>query len=277
MTTLAPTAPAFTELDNRRAGTGFGHVLRSEWTKVWSLRSTFWTLLGLVTLTIGLSTLAAWGQTSSLKHMSPGDLAAQDPTNMAMSGLILGQLAIAVLGVLVVCSEYSTGGIKVTFTAVPDRMRVLAAKGVVLAAIATVVGMITAFGAFFAAMPFWAHYDMPAHLGDPGVLRAVLGGGLYVLASGMFGLAIGSVIRHTAGAITTVVGLLFVAPGLTELLPGEWGDQIAKHFTSNAGQRITEVVHSTSQLHPWPGYLTFTLWWVIPLALGAWLIKRRDA
>ena len=132
-----------------------------------------------------------------------------------MGGLILGQLAIAVLGVLMVCSEYSTGGIKVTFTAVPDRMRVLLAKGVVLAAISTVVGMITAFGAFFAAMPFWAHQGLAAHLGDPGVLRAVLGGGLYVLASGMLGFAIGAVIRHTAGAITTVVGLLFVAPPLT--------------------------------------------------------------
>jgi ABC-2 type transport system permease protein len=277
MTTLAPTAPAFTPADDRRSGTRLTHVLRSEWTKVWSLRSTLWTLVALVTLTIGLATLASWGQTNNLDKMSPQDLARMDPTNFAMGGLIVGQLAIAVLGVLVVCSEYSTGGVKVTFTAVPNRLRVLFAKGLVLAAISLVVGMITAFGAFFAAMPFWANHGMAAHLGDPGVLRAVLGGGLYVLASGMFGFAIGTVIRHTAGAITTVVGLLFVVPGLTTLLPGTWGDQIAKHFTSNAGQRITEVVHSSGQLHPWPGYLTFTLWWVIPLLLGAWLIKRRDA
>jgi ABC-2 type transport system permease protein len=156
-------------------------------------------------------------------------------------------------------------------------MRVMTAKGIVLAVISVVVGMITAFGAFYATMPFWANHGLAAHIADPGVLRAILGGGLYVLASAMFGFALGSIIRHTAGAITAVVGLLFVAPPLVTLLPGDWGNTISTHFLSNAGQRITEVVHTPGQLGPWGGYLTLTVEWIAPLIIGAWLIRRRDA
>jgi ABC-2 type transport system permease protein len=93
----------------------------------------------------------------------------------------------------------------------------------------------------------------------------------------MFGFAMGAVIRNTAGAITATVGLLFVAPTLVNVLPGDWGHQIAMHFTSNAGEHITEVLSAPGQLGPWGGYLTYTLEWMIPLLLGAWLIRRRDA
>jgi ABC-2 type transport system permease protein len=275
MTTLTANRPV--QLDDRRVGTGLGHVIRSEWTKLMSLRSTWWTLITLVVVTIGTSTLFAWGASTHLSDMSPADRASLDVTSNAMAGLAFGQLAIAVLGVLLISSEYSTGGIRATLTAVPNRMRVLAAKGIVFAAVATVVGMITAFGAYFASMPFWTAHHLETHLSDPHVLRAVLGGGLYVLASGMFGVALGAVIRHTAGAITAVVGLLFVAPPLTQLLPGDWGHWVRIHFTSNAGQQITSVLPSDSQLTPWVGYLTLTVWWIVPLIVGAWLIKRRDA
>jgi hypothetical protein len=273
--TLIPVRPA--EIDDRRTGTGLAHVVRSEWTKLMSLRSTWWTLLSLVVVTIGTSTLIAWGASSHLAEMGVRDRATLDVTSNAMAGLVFGQLAIAVLGVLIVCSEYSTGGIRATFTAVPQRLRVLAAKGIVFAVVATVVGMVTAFGAFFASMLFWAHHHMATSLSDPTVLRAVLGGGLYVLASGLLGFALGAIIRHTAGAITAAVGLLFVAPPLTQLLPGDWGHRVSKHFTSNAGQHITDVLHLPGVMAPWTGYLTMTLWWVVPMVLGAWLIRRRDA
>jgi hypothetical protein len=194
-----------------------------------------------------------------------------------MGGLSLGQLAIAVLGVLIITTEYSTGGIKTTLTAVPNRLRVLLAKGIVFAVIAAVVGMITTFGAFYVSMPFWAHQHLAVSLGDPGVLRAVVGGGLYVLASGMFGFALGAVIRHTAGAITAAVALLLVVPPLTNLLPGTWGDKVTEYFTSNAGSRIASVVDVPNQVTPWVGYLTITLWWVVPLLFGAWLMRTRDA
>jgi ABC-2 type transport system permease protein len=272
---LVPVRPA--DIDDRRTGTGLAHVVRSEWTKLMSLRSTWWTLLSLVVVTIGTSTLLAWGASSNLNKMSAQDLASLDVTSNSMAGLAFGQLAIAVLGVLIVCSEYSTGGIRSTFTAVPQRLRVLAAKGIVFSVVATVVGAVTAFGAFFASMLFWSRHHMATSLSDPTVLRAVLGGGLYVLASGLLGFALGAIIRHTAGAITAAVGLLFVAPPLTQLLPGDWGRWVSKHFTSNAGQHIADVLHLPGVMAPWTGYLTMTLWWVVPMILGAWLIRRRDA
>lgn len=275
MTTLTATRPV--QIDDRRTGTGLGHVVRSEWTKLRGLRSTWWTLLTLVVVTIGVSTLLAWLTSANLDKMSPADRASLDVTSNSMAGLVFGQLAIAVLGVMVVCSEYSTGSIRTTFTAVPNRTRVLAAKAIVFAGIATVVGMITAFGAYFASMAFWANHDLATNLSQPHVLRAVLGGGLYVLASGMLGFALGTIIRHTAGAITAVVGLLFVAPPITQALPGGWGHAIRTHFTSNAGQTITSVLPSDSQLTPWVGYLTFTIEWVVPLLIGVWLVRRRDA
>ncbi|HKD97797.1 MAG TPA: ABC transporter permease subunit [Micromonosporaceae bacterium] len=266
-----------TTTDLSRARSRFPQVLRSEWTKVWSVRSTMWTLLSLVVVTMGFSALFAWGQTSNLHRLSAQELATVDPTNTAMAGLAFGQLAIAVLGVMIISSEYSTGGIRTTLTAVPDRLRVLAAKWLVFGILAWVVGTITAFGAFFVAMPFWAHYDRAVSLGDPGVLRAVLGGGLIALASGMLGFALGTLLRHTAGAITAAVALLFVIPPLTNLLPGSWGNAIAIRFTTNASQNISAVVHQPGQLTPWVGYAWMTLEWVVPVLLGAYLMRRRDA
>jgi len=270
-----PTAPASRRFDHARAS--FANVIRSEWTKIWSVRSTPWTLLILVVSTVGFGVLASWGTASNFSHLNAHDRATFDATYTTMAGLTLGQLAIAVLGVLVVTTEYSTGGIKSTLTAVPNRMRVLAAKGVVFAIIATVVGMITAFVAFFVSAPIWAHYNLAVHLNDPGVLRAVIGSGLYVLASGLFGFALGAILRHTAGAITAAVGLLLVVPPLTQLLPGTWGHDITKVFTSNAGSMIATTIPQDNRLGPWAGYFAMTIWWLVPLAIGAYLMRRRDA
>jgi ABC-2 type transport system permease protein len=252
-------------------------VIRSEWTKLWSLRSTWWTLLIAFVVTIGFATLLAWGASSNVDKMSAEDRATLDVTNLAMAGVAFGQLAFAVLGALTVAGEYSTGGIKATFVAVPNRLRVLLAKVLVFSVVAWVVGTAAAFVSFFVAMTFWSSHHLSASLSDPGVLRAVFGAGLIALASGLLGLALGALIRHTAGSITAAVALLFVVPPLTNLLPGSWGKAISTRFTTNAGQRITEVIHTPGQLHPWPGYLWLLAECVIPLLLGAWLMRRRDA
>jgi ABC-type transport system involved in multi-copper enzyme maturation permease subunit len=270
-----PTAPASRRFDHARSS--LGNVIRSEWTKIWSVRSTFWTLLILIIATVGISVLASWGTSTHLNQLDPHDRATLDVTYNSLAGLTLGQLAIAVLGVLVVTTEFSTGGIKSTLTAVPNRGRVLLAKGFVFSVVALVVGMITSFAAFYAAMPFWAHQHLAAHLSDANVLRAVLGAGLYVLASGLFGFALGTVIRHTAGAITTAVALLLVVPPLTQLLPGNWGHDIFKVFTSNAGSMVATTIQQDRALTPWGGYLAMTIWWVVPLIIGAYLMRRRDA
>jgi ABC-type transport system involved in multi-copper enzyme maturation permease subunit len=275
--TAATAAPQAVAFDDRRTRSTVWHVVRSEWTKIWSVRSTLWTLLSLVIVTIGLSALFAWGASANFDKMSAHDRATFDVAGSAMGGLLLGQLAIAVLGAMVITGEYSTGGIKATLTAVPARMRVLFAKWLVFGVVATIVGQVTAFGAFYISMIFWSHHDMAAHLSDPGVLRAVIGGGLYVLASGMVGFTVGVLIRHTGGAIATAVGLLFVAPILANLLPGTWGKDISKYFLSNAGQHVSDVVHVAGNLSPWAGYLVMTVEWLVPLLVGAWLMKRRDA
>jgi ABC-2 type transport system permease protein len=275
--TTTAIAPSPISFDDRHTHTSFAHVLRSEWTKLWSVRSTMWTLLSLVVVTIGFSVLSAWGQSTHLSSMSPSDFAQLDVTEQSLVGLILGQLAIAVLGALVVTGEYSTGGIKATFTAVPNRMRVLAAKGVVFGVVATVTGIITAFGSFFLCRPFWAHQHLAVGLGHPGVVRALIGAGLYVLASGMFGFALGTVFRHSAGSITAAVGLLFIVPLITNALPGRIGHDINRYFTDNAGHHVFDVVHVPGDLSPWAGYLTITIWWVVPLIVGAWLMRTRDA
>jgi ABC-type transport system involved in multi-copper enzyme maturation permease subunit len=251
--------------------------MRSEWTKLFSVRSTGWTLLALVAATIGLGVLACWGTNHGWPQMSATDRAKFDPVSTSMSGLALGQLAIAVLGVMVISAEYSTGGIRVSLTTVPQRMRLLTAKTLVFTAVAFAVGIATAFGAFYAGQPWFSKRGIGATIGDPGVLRAVIGGGLYVAASGLFGLAMGTLLRRTAGAVTAAVALLLVVPPLMNLLPGAWGDAVVRYFTSNAGQQISYIHQSGNYLTPWVGFGVYCLWWIVPLAIGAWLMERRDA
>ncbi len=253
------------------------HVIRSEWTKFWSVRSTMWSLLILVVITVGFSALFSWGVASNIDDFTPEERATLDPTSVATGGIAFGQLVIAVLGVLVISTEYSTGAIKTSLAAVPQRMRLLFGKALVFVVVALIVGTITSFAAFFVGQAFLAAEDLDTHLGEEGVLRAVIGGGLYLAASGMFGFAIGALLRHTAGAITAAVAGLFVLPGLTNLLPGDWGDTVQKYFTTNAGQQVLIVRQSGDVLSPWAGYAVFTAWWVVILAIAAILMKRRDA
>ena len=256
---------------------GFASVLRSEWTKLWSVRSTTWSLLALVVVTVGFSALICWGAAANADQMSPQDRATFDATTISLSGLSLGQLAIAVLGALAISAEYSTGGIRTTLTAIPQRLKVLLAKGLTFAVVALVVSMITSFGAFFIGQAFFATVGVEAHLGDPGVTRAVFGGGLYILGCGMLGFAVGSLLRHSAGSITTAIGLLFVLPILSNLLPGDWGAKIREYFFSNAGSQIWTIRQEPSTLSPWNGYLVFTVEWLVILLVGAILLERRDA
>lgn len=275
MTTATTTRPQHALLP--ASGTTFLNVLRSEWTKLWSVRSTRWTLLATVVATLGFTTLAAWGQMANWSHIDPQEKASFDATGNSLDGLYFGQLAIAALGALTITAEYSTGGIRTTLTTVPNRLKLLAAKAVSFGVVALVVGVLSSFAAFFIGQAFYAKHQVEAHLGDPGVLRAVFGGGLYVLGCGLLGFAVGTLLRQSAGAITTAVGLLFVLPLLTNLLPGNWGHKIREYFFSNAGAQIVTVRSDPDLLSPWTGYLAFTVEWMIILAVGLYLVRRRDA
>ncbi len=252
---------------------GFGSVVRSEWTKLWSVRSTFWTLLALVVVTIGFSALIC--AATSRSDIRASDF---DSTSTSLVGGFFGQVAAVVLGVLSIISEYSKGGIRTSLTAVPRRMRLIGAKAVVVGVVTFVVSLVAVFVSFELGQSILAGKDANVSLGDPGVFRAVMGGALYLFASALFGFALGVLLRQSAGAITGGLVLLFVAPPLVGLIPGSIGDAVSRYFTSNAGQAVLMVIPGDSnQLGPWAGYVVFTLWWVVILAVGSALLVRRDA
>jgi len=257
----------------------FDHVLRSEWTKFWSVRSTMWTFISLVVVTIGISALLCLAVAANWKDIKPADRLTIDPVSQSLSGIFLGQMAIIALGALAISSEYSTGGIRTTLTAVPQRLRLLGAKAVVLTVMAFVAGVVTMFPSFWlgqrvlATAP--AHPPIDVSLGDPNVLRAVLGGALYVMACGLLGFALAAVLRHTAAAISAGFAIVFILPIVSNFLPGTWGNNVGKVL--NAGGAITNTRHVDEQFGPWTGYAVFSLWWIVLLVVAAVLMRRRDA
>ncbi|MFL6117474.1 MAG: ABC transporter permease subunit, partial [Catenulispora sp.] len=193
------------------------------------------------------------------------------------AGFVLGQLAICVLGVMVVTSEYSTGMIRASLLAVPKRTPMLAAKGLVFAVVTFVIGEIVSFGAFLIGAPI-LHSKVRVSLGDHGVPRALIGAGLYLMMLGLFALAIGALIRHTAGAITAVIAFVEVLSPLAQLLPGSLGKHVHAYLPTEAGHLIAQSVQGPKDLlSPWQGYGVFCLWTAVLLVVAGWLLKRRDA
>lgn len=258
----------------------FLHALRSEWTKLWTVRSTYWTLLAAVVVTVGYAALISGGVASSMDSM-PEQARANMPSPLVFSlfGVQLGQLVLAVLGVLVISSEYRTGMIRSSLVAVPQRMRFLFAKVLPFTFVTLVVSEIMAFGSFFAAQAFFATQGYAVSLSDEGVLRAVVGAGLFLTASGAFGLAIGALVRNVAGSIAIAVGALLVLPGILGFLPGGWGEAVNNYFISNAGQEVMRLEGSMfgTAVGPWVGYGVFWAWIAAIFAVGAFLLQRRDA
>jgi ABC-2 type transport system permease protein len=260
--------------------TGFGRLLLAEWTKIRSVRSTVWSLALLIVLTLGFTALFTWLTVLQWDKSDPSQRAqiVADPVSTILgSGLEFGQLTICVLGVLVISSEYSTGVIRASLLAVPRRIPMLAAKVVVFAALVLVVGECVTFPSFFIGKTILQSHA-PVSLGDPGVARAVFGGGLYLTMLGLFALAIGAIIRHTAGAITGVIAFVLVLAPLAQLIPGSIGKHIHAYLPSEAGQLIGHAHQQPGQLlTPWQGFGVFTLWTAVLLCAAAYLLQRRDA
>ncbi|MBB4918158.1 ABC transporter permease [Streptosporangium saharense] len=245
-------------------------VMRSEWTKMRSVRSTVWTLGSVPVLMVALAVVGA------LATVGAGDAGRlADPVSTSLRGIVLASLVTATLGVIAISGEYRTGAIRTSLVAVPGRLRFLAAKAVVLTAVTLVVGVASAFAAFLAGRIAFAGRAGEVSLADPGVSRAVFGAGLYLAASGLFGLALGVLVRHTPGAIVTVCALLMVLPTLVALVPGELGRRLLEFTASNAGSQVA-VVHPTG-MGPWTGFAVYLAWVALPLAAGAVLLGRRDA
>jgi ABC-type transport system involved in multi-copper enzyme maturation permease subunit len=271
----------------------------AEWTKIRSVRSTLWTLVIFAVVSLGLTGLLTW---LTLHAASQGGRDARgsglltDPVAVILgTGLGLGQLAIGVLGALVITGEYSSGVIRASLLAVPRRYPVLLAKAAVFAALVVVVGEIVAFCSFLigaaivnghpvtasvtvAHHVFTVHRHLTVSLGQPGVTRAVVGAGLYLTVLGLFALAIGALIRHTAGAITAVIGMVLVIFPLAGLLPGGWGAHVHAYLPTVAGQLVTNDKAQAGQLlSAWQGFGVFCAWTALLIAAGLYFLQRRDA
>ena len=259
---------------------GFGGTLRSEFTKIRSVRSTYWALLVLLAVSIGIGAAISAGTAANWNQTSAADRATFDATQASIAGLFyLGQLVIVVLGALVLTSEYSTGMIRTSLTAMPRRVTVYAAKAVVFAVIALAVTLVAAFIAFFLGQALLASTHESATLSLANVLRAVIGSALYVTLCGLFAYAAGAILRHTAATITSVIGLLFVIPILIHLLPSSWYDDIVRWMPDSAGTAITATVapQNSHLFSPWGQFSVFAVYTVILLIVGGILFRRRDA
>jgi ABC-2 type transport system permease protein len=256
----------------------FSGILGSEWTKLTTVRSTVWTLLATAVVGIGLGAIVTSAQASRWASRSLAAQATFDPTRSSLAGLLFAQLAIGVLGILVMSAEYSTGTIRATFAAVPRRPLVLVAKVVVFGVVTLVVGEIVSFVAFFIGQRILSGKAPSAALSDPGVLRAVLSGGLYLLALGLLALGLASIIRLTAAAISTFVGLLFILPIIADVLPSSLTSDIGRFLPANIGTVMMSAhYHGTDPFGPWTSFGLLCAYVVLTLLVGGVLLVRRDA
>ncbi|MFC1419951.1 ABC transporter permease [Streptacidiphilus cavernicola] len=282
---------------------GFGGALRSEWTKIRSVRSTVWTLLATAIVTIGISTLFAWGTS---RHANAGDLASFDPVRNAMFGIVFGQLVIVVIGSMTMSSEYATGMIRTSLTSMPRRGVVYGAKLAVFTGVALVTGLFCSFTSFFIGQAFFGKvtvhdfrgpagpqgpgpggreidtvHDLSTTLGSPHVLQAVIGGGLYLAVSGLLAFGLAALLRHTAGAITAAIGLLFVTFIMAQFMPSDWAVHVDKWVPFFAGGQLWGLHKlgddTVPMLAPWTGFAVFTGYAAVVIIAGAVLFKKRDA
>lgn len=257
---------------------GFKGVLASEWTKVRSVRSTVWTLLVTAIVGVGLGAIVTSAQASRWSSRTIVEQLTFDPARSSLAGLLFAQLAIGVLGVLVVSSEYSTGTIRSTFSAAPRRPLVLAAKVAVFSTVTLVVGEAVSFVAFFVGQSLLSGKTPTASLSDPSVLRAVTSGGLYLFALGLLALGLATIIRHTAAAISTFVGLLLVLPIIAALLPSSFSADIGRYLPANIGTvMLTAHYHGSDPFGPWTGFALLCGYAILTVLVGGVLLNRRDA
>jgi ABC-2 type transport system permease protein len=259
-----------------RAST-FGDVLRSEWTKLRSVRSTFWALTVTVVLGIGLGAVISAVAAHGYAKMSVSGKLSWDPTGVSQVGVAIAEFVIAVLGVLYISSEYSSGMIRTSLIAVPRRGRVLAAKSLVFAVVTFVVGEVVSFTAFFVGQALISGHAPHAALGEPGVARAVAGAGLYLTALAVLSVAAGTLLRRPAAAIACMMAVLLVLPAIAQALPDSWRNPVTEFWPTQAGSQLTSVHHSAHTLQPWPGFGVMCLFVAIVYAIAWTLLDRRDA
>jgi ABC-2 type transport system permease protein len=287
---------------------GLKGALASEFTKLRSVRSTYWTLGALFFVSVGLAVAITAGTAANFAN-NPGNTAGFDATQVSLGAFFeLGQLIIAVLGAMVITSEYSTGMVRTSLTAQPRRGVVYAAKAIVFTAVTLVISIVTAFVAFFVGQAIYSSKGVSASLFhtvtipasanvncNPGgctatfsgtdvitastVLTAIVGTALFVTIVALIAFGVGSILRHTAGAIATVIALLFIVPILEQTLPVEWRWDIMR-FLPDAATRVISVTVGGGDPHlwsAWPQLGVTALWAAVLVGIGAYLFRTRDA
>jgi ABC-type transport system involved in multi-copper enzyme maturation permease subunit len=257
-------------------------VMASEWTKLRSLRSTSYCLLLMVAVTIGLGMLFTAIPAARWPHVDPQFRLTFDPTRQSLSGLLFGQLMLGVLGVLAVSSEYGTGTIRATLTAVPRRPLVLVAKVVVFGLLALAVSEALMFVTFFIGQAILSGEAPHATLSQPGVLRAIVGGGIYLTLLGLLAMGFATIHRQTAGAISAFVGVLLILPLVLQFFPASVNNAIGRYVPANIGATVTSTRGTGSfvghhAFNPWVGLLVLAGYAAVALLIGGWRMVRRDA
>lgn len=266
-----------TAMTAARAGASPARLFRSEWTKLWSVRSTRWALLAAVIGMACIGPLVAVLDMSNWASFDANAKATYDATDTATTGYQLALMAVAVLGVLVITGEYTTGMIRSSMMAVPRRLPVIWAKLAVFCSVIFGSMLLSALVAFYPVQAIVTQHDQQHSLGDPHALRAVVGTALFLAALGALGAGIGALVRNTAGGIALVVGLLFVLPGITDLLPDSVGDAIGPYLPLIAGATVTtSTFRGDEHLAPWTGFAVFCGYAVLFVVAAAIRLRRTD-
>jgi ABC-2 type transport system permease protein len=255
---------------------------RAEWIKLRTVRSTLITLIVAAVSAIGFGALACErfaheyaGISNPAAHLAFLD--GFDPTSQSLLGNAVAQLAIGTLGVLIVTSEFGTGMIRASLAAMPQRGGWVAAKLCVFGLVAAVLAQVLTLTSFGVGQVFLGRQHIGASLGDPKVLAAVIATGLYVALIGLLGATLGLIIKHTAGAISTLLGILFVLPVLMGALPLHLQDQIGRFLPENIGEQAATASQLSERFPPWGGIALLIGYDAILLAVGLFLLRRRDA
>lgn len=250
-------------------------AIASEWVKLSTLRSTWITLAAAVLGTIAVGALASWAIDAHWSHLQPDERATFSPISQSLTGVYLAQLAIGVLGVLVISGEYATGMIRATLAAIPKRLPVLWAKLTVFASMTFLLTLLASFVAFFLGQALLHSHGTT--LGAPHALRAVVGVALYLTVVGIMALALGFIVRSTAGGIASLFGILLVLPAIGHVLPSSWQTTLLPYLPSNAGGALYALHPDPGTLSPWNGFAVMCIWAAVGVAGAAVALRRRDA
>jgi hypothetical protein len=252
-------------------------VMKSEWTKLRTQPGALWSLLSAVILVVAFGILYSLLRVARPPHGAAA-AASFDPTSVSLAGVQLAQVAAGVLGVLLITSEYATGLIRTTLAAVPRRLPTLWGKAAVVTGAVVAVSVPAAVAVFLAGQAILGRQHLSVSLGAPGVARAVIGGALYLAVAALLGLALGALLRSTAGGIAALFGLLFAVPILVGFLPGTLSDEIGKYLPGTAGLAVTTVhPDPATSLAPWTGFGVFCAYALVLLGVAAVRMRRGDA